>query len=354
MQFGLLGQKSTMTSDLEKNEDVKKHLLNIEARLDRLSVPPRLNFDSLAARHDDEIDLREIWNILWDGKWWIVGITVLFSAASIIFALSLPNKYRAEVVLAPAQEQAGGLGGLAAQYGGLAAMAGINLGGGASKDIDQAMALVTSWPFLDAFVAKHDLKHQIVAAKGWDGASDSVIYDEDVYDPAAHQWLRESIPKRPSEPTSYEVYRDFLDMISVSRDTKSGLISLSVEHYVPTLAFEWVGLLVQELNNHFQERDVMEATRNIEYLRTKAQETGIAEMQLVFYRMIEAQMKTLMLAEVSDEYLVKTVVKPVLPEMKSSPKRMLICIVGTMLGGVLSMLVVIALNFLKASASLER
>src|SRR5690606_42124050 len=111
---------------------------------------------------------------------------------------------------------------------------------------------------------------------------------------------------------------------------------LSVEHSVPSVAHLWTEILVREVNRHFQERDVAEATRNIEYLRAKIAETSIAEMQLVFYRMVESQMKTLMLAEVSDEYLLKTVIKPVVPEIKSTPKRALICVLGIIFGGVFS------------------
>ncbi|MDZ7925023.1 MAG: hypothetical protein U5M23_13440 [Marinagarivorans sp.] len=62
----------------------------------------------------------------------------------------MPNIYKSEGIYAPAQKQSGG--GLAAQYGGLAAMAGISLGGGESNDIDQSMALITSWPFLEGVI----------------------------------------------------------------------------------------------------------------------------------------------------------------------------------------------------------
>lgn len=340
MHTGAVGQESCMSPDSKNNDDIKQHLLNIEARLDRLSVSPQLSFDSLSARSDDEIDLREIWNILWKGKWWIIGITALFAVAAVIYALSLPNQYKAEVVLAPAQEKAGGMSGLAAQYGGLAAMAGINLGGGQSSDVDQAIALVKSWPFLDALVEKYDLKPLVMGVKKWNSANNEVVFDTDIYDPHSQSWIRAPAPNKPAEPTSYEVFQTLTNMVSISQDSKTGLVRLSVEHYVPSVAHSWTEILVREVNRHFQERDVAEAARNIEYLRAKIAETSIAEMQLVFYRMVEAQMKTLMLAEVSDEYLLKTVIKPVIPEIKSKPKRALICVLGVVLGGMLSIIFV--------------
>lgn len=322
------------------NDDIKQHLQSIEARLDRLAVSSQLSFGTLSTRHDEEIDLREIWNILWGGKWWVIGITFLLTVLTVVYALRLPNWYKAEAVLAPAQEQGGGIGGLAAQYGGLAAMAGINLSSGEGSDIDQAIALVKSWPFLDEFVSKYNIKPLVMAVKEWDRGEGRILFDADVYDQQKQLWVREPKPNKPSEPTSYEVYKTLVNMISVSKDDKTGLIRIGVEHYVPEVAHEWVEILVREVNGHFQERDIAEAARNIEYLRSKVNETSISEMQSVFYRMIEAQIKTLMLAEVSDEYLLKTVIKPVVPEIKSKPKRALISVLGVLLGGMLSIIFV--------------
>ena len=329
-----------MTPDSKDDDDIKQHLLNIEARLDRLSTSPQLSFDALSSRHDDEVDLMEIWKTLWQGKWWIIGITFLCAVLAVFYALSLPNWYKTEVVLAPAQEQGGGMGGLAAQYGGLAAMAGINLSSGKGSDVDQAIALVKSWPFLDEFVSKYNIKPLVMAVKGWDRSEGRILFDVDVYDQEKQLWVREPQPNRPSEPTSYEVYKTLVGMISVSKDDKTGLIRIEVQHYVPEVAHEWVEILVREVNGHFQERDIAEAARNIEYLRSKINETSIAEMQSVFYRMIEAQIKTLMLAEVSDEYLLKTIIKPVVPEIKSKPKRALICVLGVVFGGALAVMAV--------------
>lgn len=326
------------------NDDIKQHLLKIEERLDRLSLSPQLNFASLSAHQNDEIDLREIWNILWDGKWWIIGITFLFAVGSVILAITLPNQYKAEVILAPAQKEGGGLSGLAAQYGGLAAMAGINLSSGQSSDINEAIALVKSWPFLEELVNKYNLKPLVLAVKKWDDINNQIIFDADVYDQEKQLWVREAEPNKPSEPTSYEIFEALVDMISISQDDKTGLIRMTVEHYSPVIAHTWLEMLVNEVNQYFQQRDMAEAARNIEYLQIKANETSIAEMQAVFYRMIEAQTKTQMLAEVSGEYLMKTVVKSKLPEVKSRPKRALICIVGVMLGGVFSVVFVVALH----------
>ncbi len=78
---------------------------------------------------NDEIDLRELFSVIWKGKWLIIAITTVFAIASVVFAVLQPNIYKSEALLASAsEEQGGGLSALASQFGGLASLAGVNLG----------------------------------------------------------------------------------------------------------------------------------------------------------------------------------------------------------------------------------
>jgi LPS O-antigen subunit length determinant protein (WzzB/FepE family) len=93
--------------------------------------------------NDDEIDLRELFQVLWRGKW-LIGLIVSSGAiVSIVFSLMLTNVYQAEAVLAPQQSDgSGGLAGLAGQYGGLASLAGIDLGGKAKSSIGEGLKIL--------------------------------------------------------------------------------------------------------------------------------------------------------------------------------------------------------------------
>ena len=78
---------------------------------------------------DDEIDLRELFLVLWEGKVLIAMVTGLASIVSFVVG------YQCPISISPLQSllrnltvgQGGYLGLL--QYGGLASLAGINLGG---------------------------------------------------------------------------------------------------------------------------------------------------------------------------------------------------------------------------------
>ena len=66
-----------------------------------------------------------------------------------------------------------------------------------------------------------------------------------------------------------------------------------------------------------------------------------------FYNLIEQQQQKLMLAKVRNDYVFKVLDAPIVPERKDSPKRALIVIFSSLLGGFLSILVVLVISFRK-------
>jgi uncharacterized protein involved in exopolysaccharide biosynthesis len=64
-------------------------------------------------------------------------------------------------------------------------------------------------------------------------------------------------------------------------------------------------------------------------------------MQSAFYQIVEEQTKSLMLAEVQEDFIFKVVDPAVVPELKAGPKRALICVLGTLLGGMLGVAIVL-------------
>lgn len=297
-------------------------------------------------RYDDEIDLRELFQTLWAGKWLIGGITFTATVIAVIVALMLPNVYRAEALLAPNQvEGAGGLSALAAQYGGLASLAGINLGSGSSDNTALGLEILKSRKFISEFIERHDILVPLMAAKGWDAETAELKIDSDIYDVSANKWVREGRPPKKTIPSLQEAYEVFSKGIfSVSQDRKTGFITLAIEHYSPTTAKQWVDWLVEDINSTIMKQDVDEAEQAIAYLNKQIEATSLAELHVVFFRLIEEQMKTVMLAKVSDEYLLKTLDPAVAPERKATPKRALIVLVSAFLSGVLAVFVVFVMG----------
>jgi LPS O-antigen subunit length determinant protein (WzzB/FepE family) len=304
------------------------------------------NNSQMNDQYDDEIDLRELFGVLWGNKIKIIGITAVFSVVSVIYALSVPNQYKASALLAPAQQQSGGLSGALGQLGGLASLAGVSIGGGESSEAQVAQEIMKSWSFIEGFIADNDLAAEVYAAEGWSRESNQLKFDNDVYAVKTKTWLvKNDNIGRLGPPTSWQLFKKFSEMLAVSEDKKSGLISISIEYYSPQIAKQWLDLYISSINKHMQARQVVKVSNNIEYLEAQIEKTSITEMQEVFYTIIEEQIKSQMLAEASPDYAFVAVSPSMVPEEKSQPKRALICILGTLLGGILSVLTVLVLHF---------
>jgi LPS O-antigen subunit length determinant protein (WzzB/FepE family) len=315
-------------------------------------MPNNMPVPDMRDQYDDEIDLRELFGVLRAGRIKIIAITAVFAIASVIYALSLPNQYKATVLLSPAQSSSGGgLSGALGDLGGLASLAGVSLGGAGSED-KLAQEIMQSWSFVEGFIEDNNLAVGVYAADGWDRSSNEIEVDSDLYDVSKSQWLVENDNTGVlGPPSSWELFEAFSEILSVSEDKKSGLVEVSIEYYSPYLAKQWLDLYVAAINAHMQQREMAKVTRNIEYLQIQIKKTSIAEMQEVFYTIIEEQIKNKMLAEASPEFVFDSVSPSMVPEVKSQPKRAMIVILGALLGVVLSVLVVLVSHYGRKSAT---
>ncbi|GIU18019.1 MULTISPECIES: Wzz/FepE/Etk N-terminal domain-containing protein [unclassified Shewanella] len=302
-----------------------------------------------ASPAEDEIDLRELFSVIWQGKWLIIAITAVFAIGSVIFAVMQPNIYKSEALLAPAsEEQGGGLSALAGQFGGLASMAGINLGGGGGVDKTQmAIEVMKSRQFASQFIQNHNILPDLMAADKWNMVNDTLVYDDELYNPKTKTWVREvKAPFKP-EPSMQEAFKEFSKVISVNSAKDTGMVTISVEHLSPSVAQQWVTWLIEDINKVMKERDVAEANRSSEFLENQIAKTNVADIRTILYQLIEEQTKTIMFAEVRDEYVFKTIDPALIPEEKAGPKRALICVLGTMLGGMLAVMIVLIRHFVR-------
>ena len=303
---------------------------------DNYHLPPQAY-----AQPDDEIDLKELFIALWKGKWIIILMTLIFAAGGVFYALQQPNTYKAEAVLASASDsQSGGLAAMASQFGGLASLAGINLGGGSTDSKAMALATLQSRKFLNAFINKYDLLIPLMATQEWNANSGSLVLDPELYDTQTKAWLTDEAGES-LKPSDWKAYKAFNGLLSVTESKDNGLVTVSITHLSPTVAKQWVDWLIKELNAWTKRESLDETRRNIQYLEAQIEQTSISDMQAVFYQLIEEQTKNLMLAQVQEEFAFKVIDPAVVPEEKAGPKRALICVIATLLGGMLGMGIVL-------------
>ncbi|MBL1272310.1 MAG: LPS O-antigen length regulator [Oceanospirillales bacterium] len=306
----------------------------------------RVEFEHTSQYTDDEIDLRQLFATLWAGKWIVIAFTILFAAGGVAFALMKPDIYQASVLVAPANDE-GGVKGLSGQLGGLASLAGINLGGGGSNQTIIAKEVLQSRAFLINFIRRHQLAVPLKAVDGWNKEKHQWQYNREVYNPETEEWLKGD-NGRSFAPTNWDLVEAFRRIhLNVSENKDTGMLTISIKSLSPTAAKEWAGLLVADINEHMRREDVGTSEARIDYLESKLEETSIAGMQQVFYQLIESETRTVMLANAQPEYVFKTVDPAVAPQEKSEPKRALIVMLAVMLGGMLGVFIVFVRAFMR-------
>ena len=305
--------------------------------------------DQLNNIYGDEIDLGELFHVLWDKIFYIGAITSIFSLISIIYALMLPNIYQSKATLM-AVEQSSGMSGMIGRYSGMASLAGISLDSKSGSKDQEAIARIKSFEFFSNNFLPNMKLENLMAVKKWNQASNTLTYYAGDFNSESRQWLRKAKPPRSNIPTSQEAYEEFVEIMSVNKDKKTNLVTLMVEHKSPFIAQQWVEIMINQIDQVMRDQDRQTATKSIEYLNSLAPTVINEDIKKALSALQQEQMKRLMMVEANDNYVFKVLDSPIAAELKSKPRRSLIVIWGTILGMVLSALGVLVFNYTRKSS----
>jgi len=284
---------------------------------------------------DDEINLLELWRVVMSYKWLIVAITLATTSLATAAAFIMTPIYRVEVLLAPVtDDKAGGLAALAGQFGGLASLAGIDIGGSGS-DTGQSIAFLKSRAFTEEFVRDNNLL-PLLFYKKWDADKQA--------------WKVEKLQDMPTMWQAFDLFDKKIRF--VSEDKKTGLVTLSIEWRDRELAAKWASELVQRINKTMRERAIAEAEKSLKFLNQELQKTSVVDVQQSIYKLIEGQTKTMMLANVREEYAFNVIDPAAIPDENKfiKPKRVLFILVGFIVGGVLG----VSMAFVRSAINRKR
>jgi LPS O-antigen subunit length determinant protein (WzzB/FepE family) len=286
---------------------------------------------------NQEISLKELMLILWRDKSLILSVILFFAISSVIFSLFLPNKYLSSILILPAEQTS--FNSNMKAVGGLASLAGVNL----PKDNDKSalyLEILKSRSFLDNFIVSNNLLVPLIASRGWDQETNTLLLDDNIYDKNQKKWTRKASKNTATIPSLYEARKAWYeDIFTYNEDKRTGFITINITHYSPYLAQSWASKLIKDLNNHIREIDVNKANLAIDYLNNEAENSNSEHLKSVFFDLIKTETEKKMLAFSQDEYAYRIVDEANLPEKKSSPNRAFICIFITLFGGVFSVFV---------------
>ena len=289
----------------------------------------------------NEIDIKELFYVLWEGKWIIVSVTAFVSIVGVIYSLLLPNIYESRALLVPVNSSSS-IAGSFAGYSGLAGLAGITLPSGNSEGNSvEAIKKLSSLSFFENNIMPNIYLPDLMAFKSWNSKTNTVVFDESLFEAKTNSWIRNySYPLQqiPSAQESYAVFKS--KHLTLSEDKKSGFITLSIKHQSPFIAKQWTELIVNEVNNFYRQKDKLKSEKAVSYLYEQFSITSLTEIKQVLAQLLQEETKKLTLIEANQFYVFDYIDPPAVMELKSEPSRAFICFLIGLLGGMISIVLV--------------
>lgn len=321
------------------------------------------------------IDFGAFFKIIWKEKNWIILIVLLSAGLGVIGALSLKEEFVSSGKILPEyQSKVGGLG----QLSGLASLAGIDVGsatGGGGDAIGPNLYpdVLNSTPFfLDLFKIKVKTKDNKEMTFGQ--FYDTFILDNKIEEkdtkirfPTSNQYIA----------VSYQTEKNLQDLrerISAVIDKKTGLIAVTVKLPDPLVATIVTDYSMNFLANYITNYRTEKAKRDLNFLAErldaakgkyynnqakKAQYSDQYQLSMMklqaadlqrerieseykisstFYNTLLQKYEEAKLKLQQETPVIKVLEPPVVPNKKSEPKRAVIVLIATFLGGILGII----------------
>jgi uncharacterized protein involved in exopolysaccharide biosynthesis len=241
------------------------------------------------------------------------------AALSIAYALIATQWYRSDVLLTAAEQRS--TPNIVNALGGLAGFAGVSVG---INNTVEPLAVLRSREFLGDFIEANDLM--------------PVFYPEHFVDADEGP----NVDPDEAAPDIRDAVRYFQNnVLSVSEDTKTGLVTVSIEWKDPQIAADWATSIVARLNQRMRSEALASAEANIANLESELSGTSVFTLQQSIGRLLENELQKLMLARGNDEFAFKVIDPAQVAKVRSRPQRKLTVILGTFVGGVFAVLFVL-------------
>lgn len=256
------------------------------------------------SRYGDEWDIGHAIEFLRRNAAALLVSVLLGAALGYASSYLIKPRYRSEAVLVYSSDLSPSQGGgMASQLGGLGALVGLSSGDDRQKE---ALATLKSRTILEAYIQDQNLLPILYESK-WDAQN--------------NRWR----PADPQDiPDVFDGYKLFDRRIrTIFEDKKNNTISISVTWTDRETSARWIRDLVARTNAYLREAEIRRSSQNVLYLNEQAAKTQIVEVKNSIYKLLELEIKKVMIANVSTDYAFRFIDNPSVSRKKVSPSRFL-------------------------------
>ena len=259
----------------------------------------------------------------------VIATTAIVAGACAAYAILAMPVYRAVTVLAPAESERGmgSLGAALGQLGSLASLAGVGGLDQRNSATEEALAVLRSREFLARFIEERQLLPLLFPSR---------------WDPATRRWRSSWFRPEPTLARGVAYLND--EILSATKDKKTGLVTLTIDWRDRDAAADWANDLVSRVNAEMRGRAMKRAVAYTQFLEQELKSTELVATREAINRLIEEQIKQRMVASVTQEFAFRTIGRAMAPDPddRLRPRRGLLVVVGLILGLIAGALLAIA------------
>jgi uncharacterized protein involved in exopolysaccharide biosynthesis len=307
---------------------------------------------------EDEINLLELWQVVWKRRKFIAYFTVIVVVLMAIYSLTMVNIYESKAVITPVESKGGGGGGMAAALavmgGGLGGMIGLP----ESASSTEIILLLNSNILREKIIKEYNLL-PVLFSKQWDEEKKTWKKEGGGFSLNPLSWISKLISmakpadkkktdkKEPGVPDMWDGLRALQDLVQITSNAKEKSITISTQFDDPEIAARLAGYFVAALNDHMSKEARRVAAINKKYLEEQLPLNADPLIKQKIYTMIAQQVETAMMAEVKENFSFKVIDPPLVPDKKIKPKRAQMVVLSFVVALFLAVFIVFFLEYLE-------
>ena len=273
---------------------------------------------------EEEINLHKLIKRLLKSWKIIFCTTFLCIAVSVLYLSLLPKVFKSEILIAPTLKGSHEGSSILSQLGSLPSLVGLSN----TQDIylDKSLAILETRKFLSSFIKKNDLLPKLFPLQSQ--TLEGVVVKE--------------VHNQPEVDDGIEVLRKAFE---VTRNEKTGLITLAVFWSEANATSEWANDLVKHLNDQLRAYAINHSSKRIVYLQNELAKTNLQEIRTIIYNLLEVEKQKAMLANVREDFAFEVLDPAVVPKSPIKKNTVVIISFSSICGILLGTFIVLIMHY---------
>jgi uncharacterized protein involved in exopolysaccharide biosynthesis len=252
---------------------------------------------------DGDISLSNFFKIISSQMPLIIISSAIFGFLFFGYSFLQQDKFTSKIVITYSQQNTN-ISGMGSGLGGLGQLAGIDLGSNTSPAEEESYARLLSRVNIQSFLANSEELRDYFTKNSQGGNIENF------------------------EPIFNLVNRS----VSMSRSKLSGITNIYFSAFDRDISANFLNQLILHTNEFLRGEAKKLSTKKVEFLTIESSTNSYRNIQAIFGRMIEAEIKNKMVANTSEEYAFRVIDPAPIPLSKSSPRTLFNTMLGLLLG----------------------